>query len=176
MLGFVALTVIAVCALLAAEVRESRAGIWMAKSLASAGFIGTVLAAGALDSHFGLWVLGALVLCACGDVLLIPRARPWLFQAGVASFGLGHLAFAGAFLLHGFEPRVGVPLALGTGLVGLWALRWLRPHPLPWSISADRCNWRAAFPQSHRSAETIRLKLTFCHFQQTSWFEMDCSD
>jgi hypothetical protein len=57
MVFFVVFTVAAVAALLVAEYREARLGIWIAKPLASAGFIGTALAAGALDSSYGLWVL-----------------------------------------------------------------------------------------------------------------------
>lgn len=114
--------------LLVAEARGSRVGVWIAKPLASTGFVATALAAGALGSPYGRAVLGALVLSWLGDLLLIPRGRPRVFLAGVLSFLLAHLAFAGAFLLRATSLYAAlVALALTAGLGGL-VTRWLRPR------------------------------------------------
>lgn len=130
MTGFAAgclLTLVCLALLLAAEWRESRAGVWVAKPLASVGFLWAAYAAGALDTSYGRWVMAALVLSFWGDVLLIPAARA-SFLAGLVSFLLGHLAFAGAFAVRGLSwPWVGAA-ALAVGPAALLALRWLRPH------------------------------------------------
>jgi uncharacterized membrane protein YhhN len=128
---FGALTLIAVAALLAAEFRGVRAGVWVAKPLASSGFVAASLAAGAPASAYGRNVLGALLLCWLGDVLLIPRARN-AFLAGLVSFLLGHLAFAVAFARRGLAPGV-FALALAAALAAGFAfLRYAEPHvPAP---------------------------------------------
>lgn len=115
----------AVAALLAAEHRGSRAGIWAAKPVASAAFIWAALDADAAGSTYGRLVLLALALCLLGDVLLIPRERKGVFRAGILAFLLGHVAFAAAFLTRPLAPA---GLALGAVLLGVvvWVvLRWL---------------------------------------------------
>jgi uncharacterized membrane protein YhhN len=120
-------TLIALALLLVSEARGSRAGVWVWKPLASTGFVATALAAGALDTSYGRWVVAALVLSWWGDVLLIPRARA-AFALGLASFLAGHLAFAGGFVARG----VSLPWLLASGVVlvapALVVLRWLAPH------------------------------------------------
>jgi uncharacterized membrane protein YhhN len=124
---FGGLTLIAVAALLVAEFREVRAGVWVAKPLASSGFIAASLASGAFASAYGRSVFLALLLCWLGDLLLIPRARA-AFLAGLVSFLLGHLAFAFAFVRRGIAPGY-FALALGAALAaGQVFLRYARPH------------------------------------------------
>ena len=128
MVYFCVLTGLAVGALLIAEYRQSRLGIWIAKPLAATGFVGAALAAGAAESDYGRWILTALVLSWFGDVFLIPRSSPRSFRAGVLSFLLGHLAFVVAFVVRGLDPGaslVAAALALGPTLL---ALRWLHPY------------------------------------------------
>jgi uncharacterized membrane protein YhhN len=126
-LPFAALTVLALAALLLAEHRGSRQGAWIAKPLASAGFLGVALAGGALGTVYGRWILAGLVLSWLGDVLLIPRAER-AFRAGATSFLLGHVAYAVAFTVRG----IAVPATLLAGLATLVAcvvlVRWLRPN------------------------------------------------
>jgi len=121
----------AVAALLLAEWRGSRIGVWLAKPLASACFLWAAIAFGAWESSYGRFVLCGLLLCACGDVLLIPRERASAFQAGIAAFLLGHVAYAAAFLWHGFA--TGALLLALVALAGFaWAtLRWLSPSVPP---------------------------------------------
>lgn len=124
-----------VAALLAAEYRASRAGVWLAKPAAATCFVAAALAWGALDSEYGSIVLAGLVLSLCGDVLLIPHERARVFQAGVAAFGLGHVAYLAAFALR-FEsfPRAALAAVIAT-LVLARVLPWLRPH-LPAEMNA----------------------------------------
>lgn len=130
MLPWVLLTGVAVAGLLLAEARGSRAGKWIAKPLASTGFVATALAAGATESAYGVAVLVALVLSWLGDVLLIPKARG-AFLAGLASFLLGHVAFAVAFVVHGVSLAALVAAAVVVVAPAALALRWLGPHVPP---------------------------------------------
>jgi uncharacterized membrane protein YhhN len=117
----------AVAALLLAEWRGSRALVWIAKPLASAAFVWNALAAGALATAHGRLVLAGLVLCACGDVLLIPRESRRAFMAGIGAFLLGHVAYAAGFVLLGVSAA---PLLVaGAAAAGLAfpVLRWLGP-------------------------------------------------
>lgn len=117
----------AVAGLLWAEHRGSRLGLWLAKPAASLAFIWTGLAAGALDSSYGQWILLGLALCLLGDVLLIPRERPAVFRAGVFAFLAGHVAYSVAFAT---QPLDGYGLAAGAVVLALvvgGVLRWLGP-------------------------------------------------
>jgi uncharacterized membrane protein YhhN len=124
---FVVLTLVALAVLLYADARESRPLRWVAKPLASAGFVGVALAGGALATPYGRVVLVGLALCWLGDVLLIPLDRR-IFRIGILAFLLGHVAFVAAFLVRGVAP-----VGLAASLVGVvpaagLALRWLAPH------------------------------------------------
>lgn len=111
--------------LLLAE-RAGSSARFLAKPLASAGFIFTAVAAGALDSNFGRWMLAGLVLSALGDVFLLGKQES-AFLAGLGSFLIAHLVFGVAFVARGLAAPgllAVVPLALFAWLV----LRWLNPH------------------------------------------------
>jgi uncharacterized membrane protein YhhN len=123
-------TLAAVAALLWAERRGSARGKWLAKPIASAGFVGVALASGALDGAFGRAVLCALVLSFAGDVLLISDEMRW-FRAGLLTFLLGHVAFAVAFLLRGVDARVAAAAALVLVAMAVVVARWLLPHVEP---------------------------------------------
>jgi uncharacterized membrane protein YhhN len=134
-LGLVAATVVAVIGLLLSEHRGWRPGVWVAKPLASTGFIAVALAAGALETPYGQAVMVALVLCWVGDVFLIPKGASALFLVGLVSFLLGHVAFAVAFTLCGPDPlwmAIAAVLLLPPALL---VLRWLHPH-LPEKMKA----------------------------------------
>lgn len=121
------LLAVAVAALVWAEVRSFRPGVLMAKPVASTVFVATAGAAGALGSRYGRLVLLALVLSWLGDVLLLGQGKRW-FVAGLGSFLVAHLAFAGAFLV---QPQGVAGLAVGAVAmvaVGVGVLRWLWPH------------------------------------------------
>jgi len=122
----VAWTIMALAGLLVAEYRGSRAGKWLFKPAASAGFIATALVAGVLDSTYGLLILAGLALSLLGDVLLILRART-AFLAGLIAFLLGHVAYAGAFWVYG----VALLAVLTSAMVLLIVCVWLGRRYLP---------------------------------------------
>ena len=98
----------------------------LAKPLASSGFLVAAVAAGALDSTFGRWMLAGLVLSTLGDLFLLGK-NELAFLAGLGSFLVAHFVFGMAFLVRGVGPPgflAVIPLALFAWLV----LRWLSPH------------------------------------------------
>jgi uncharacterized membrane protein YhhN len=106
--------------------RAGSSARFLAKPLASAGFILTAIAAGALDSAFGRWMVTGLVLSMLGDVFLLGK-QVGAFLAGLGSFLVAHLVFGVAFVVRGIAGPgllAVVPLAMFTWLV----LRWLKPH------------------------------------------------
>jgi uncharacterized membrane protein YhhN len=129
---YILLCTIAVAALLAAERRHSQGGKWLAKPVASAAFVATALASGALGTRYGQWILAGLLLCLLGDVLLIPVRRPRVFRAGILAFLAGHAAFVIAFLTQSINVPwfAGAAVALGAALWLVW--RWLAG-----SVTAD---------------------------------------
>jgi uncharacterized membrane protein YhhN len=126
-LPFAFVTIAATAALLAAERRGARLGVWIFKPLAAAGFVGAALANGALESGYGRWILAGLVLSFAGDVLLIPRDKR-AFLAGLVSFLLGHVAYVGAFALRGQDGVTAAAAAVPVAGASLFALRYLWPH------------------------------------------------
>ena len=128
------LLAIAVAALLWAEWKDSRLGVWLAKPIASTLFVITAVLAGAHTTPYGRIMLAGLVLSWLGDVLLIPRRRRF-FVAGLASFLLAHLAYSAAFLM---KPLAVLPLSLAAIAMAVFAatiVRWLWPH-LPHNLRA----------------------------------------
>jgi len=117
----------AVAALLAADYRGWRPGIWFAKPLASSVFVAAALAHGALSSRYGVLVLAGLALSWLGDVLLI-SADTRLFRAGIAAFALAHVAYVAAFAARAFEPARAALAAVPVAVAVVLAARWLRPH------------------------------------------------
>jgi uncharacterized membrane protein YhhN len=125
--------IIMVCAaatagLILVDTRQSLLGRWLTKPLASAAFVALGLQQGALESSYGVTVLAALLLCMLGDILLIPDSVGPVFLGGLASFLLGHVAFALAFLLMGVSWPVVATAAAVLVLPSLAVLWWLRPH------------------------------------------------
>lgn len=132
----VSVTLLALAGLLVAERIGSRSGVWIAKPLASTGFVATGLVAAGADrlvtgDSYSIFVLSGLVLSWWGDVLLIPKQRPSLFRAGILAFLLGHIAYAGAFASAGLGYATAGAAALGLGGVAAWVLRRLRPNVPP---------------------------------------------
>ena len=120
-----AITAAGVVGFLVAEYFESTIGRWIFKPLASAGFVGAAISAGALESSYGRWLTAALAFCWLGDVLLIPRST---FILGLASFLVGHLLFAAAFLARGVNSSVSL-VAGAVSLIPLFVVaRWLLPR------------------------------------------------
>jgi uncharacterized membrane protein YhhN len=117
---------LAVAGILWSEARHPRLE-WFCKPLASLCFILLALQAGALESAYGRWLLGGLILCMAGDVLLIPT-RDSTFLAGLASFLAGHLLYGIAFLQLPRQPGAFFLGLVPVLLLAVLSLRWLRPH------------------------------------------------
>lgn len=119
----------AVAALLFCEWRELRGGAALAKTLASAAFLAAAWEFGAFASDYGRVVAVGLLLCALGDVLLIPRGDRRVFLAGMGAFLLGHAAYCVAFVGTTRPDATAMWIAFPPVLGAAWlALRWLRPH------------------------------------------------
>lgn len=122
------LTAFAVAALLLAERAGNQRGVWMAKPLASLGFIATAYAAGATESVYGNNLLIGLGACALGDLLLIPRGAKLWFLLGMLSFAIGHGAYAVSFARYGINDTATLYALVPMALVAIFTLRWLGPH------------------------------------------------
>lgn len=112
---------------------ESKGPLGVMVKTASTGFLALAFLAVAPGGDW-VWLIGlGLALGALGDLCLALKGKRW-FLAGVAAFGLGHLAYAGGFLLRaqalGFDGLSGgeVVLLLVLGaLLGSTEV-WLSPR------------------------------------------------
>ena len=121
----------ALLGLLIAEYTDAQRLKWLAKPIASIGFVAIAWQAGALQTAYGSGIFTALLLCALGDLLLIPAGTGMAFLAGLSAFLLGHIAFAIAFWREGFDTRSALIAAAGMAVVAGLALRWIWPHLKP---------------------------------------------
>jgi uncharacterized membrane protein YhhN len=101
------------------------------KMTAATGYLALALAGGALDTGYGRTLLIALLLCWLGDLLLVTPGRGPAFLGGLASFLVGHLAFAWAFHLRGVDYLWFSAGGVAAGAVGLGVARWLAAHDVP---------------------------------------------
>ena len=116
---WVALTIAALVWLLATPDHRSR---FVAKPLASLGFVLVAVSGVPSAGDYGWLVLAGLTLSAAGDVALM--FDRW-FLAGVAAFGAAHLAYVAAFV--GVSPPA-APAVIVAVVVGVVAGRWVLPH------------------------------------------------
>ncbi|MDZ7629633.1 MAG: lysoplasmalogenase [Parvularculaceae bacterium] len=123
---FVWLCAAAVIALLFAERRDDARLRAIFKSVASVAFLMAGLSGGAAASPMNLALVAGLAFSAAGDIFLLSR-RDRCFLAGMAAFGVGHVAYAGAFILGGFvfglEAATAAGMTLGAGLVFVGPMR-----------------------------------------------------
>ncbi len=125
MIGTV-LTVAMTTWLLFAERSESRRR-FVAKPLASAGFILVPVLEGFETGSRSVWILAGLFLGLAGDVFLLsPSTTPFL--AGLGSFLLGHIAYVVAFTRDGVDSIPAFIATVAMLVVSSVTLRWLRPH------------------------------------------------
>jgi len=128
MLPWILLTIVALAVVLYAERTQRQPVIWVAKPLASVGFIGAAVANGAFETAYGNAVFMALIWSFVGDVLLIPRNHRPAFTFGLAAFLIGHIGYIVSFRVLGLDATW---LAITAGALLLPALlvfRWLKPH------------------------------------------------
>ena len=123
---FVALTAAGLAATLIGEQRDLSLR-FVAKPVASAGFLGLALTLGATNSRYGWWILIGLLCGFIGDAALLGTDRSW-FLTGLVAFLIGHLLYVVAFLVAGWSAgptMAATGVAIGAALV---VFRWLRPH------------------------------------------------
>ena len=120
------LAAVSVAAMLRSEQRAPKLE-WLFKPLASMCFVTLALQAGALESHYGVLLLGGLILCLIGDALLIASGDK-AFVAGLSSFLIGHLLYAVAFLQLPLNPLAALISLAPIAALGTMSLRWLWPH------------------------------------------------
>ncbi len=104
-----------------------RAGRYLCKPLAAAAFLWLALAAGAMGSDYGRWLLAGLALCAIGDLLLMGEGDGH-FLGGLAAFLCGHLCYVGAFLQLDGDSAGPMLATLPVLALLLLTARWLWPH------------------------------------------------
>lgn len=98
-----------------------------AKMALSSGFVATAVAAGALDTSWGSWLLAGLVASWLGDLALVGRSRG-AFITGLGAFMSAHLCYVAGFFDRGLDGGVALTAAAATAAIGAALLVWLRPH------------------------------------------------
>ena len=91
------------------------------KMLASSGFLVVAVAAGALTSSYGRWILLGLACSWVGDLLLTVDSRAG-FLGGLITFLFAHVAYGVGFAVRGIEP--------GWALAASVPLSWRGVHRL----------------------------------------------
>jgi uncharacterized membrane protein YhhN len=81
--------------------------------------------AGAFEHSYGQRLMLGLALCALGDVLLIPPGTGRAFLLGIASFALGHVVYAWAFVARGVHVVASAIALVAMLVVVVLVLRWL---------------------------------------------------
>ncbi|MFT5433820.1 MAG: putative membrane protein YhhN [Myxococcota bacterium] len=110
------------------EVRDATWLVWLAKPIASTGFVLAGYAAGAFDSSYGQVIFVGLCFCWVGDVLLIPKKSKLSFLLGLVAFLTGHIAYAIAFTYLGLDGSVVGLTALALVVPVIFVGRWLLPN------------------------------------------------
>lgn len=124
----IALAAPCVALLLLAERAQNLPAIAVSKLAASSCFVWAALAAGALDTRYGRFVLGGLALSWLGDALLVPPGRSRWFELGIAAFLLGHVCYAAGFASAGIDGMHAIAASLAVVAAAFAILRWLGPH------------------------------------------------
>jgi uncharacterized membrane protein YhhN len=104
---------------------DRRIELW-AKPATLVALIATAVALGAADSTPGRWLLVALVFGLLGDVMLLSDTTA-RFQAGLAAFLVGHLAYLVCFAVLGADDTTWAVPGLVLTLAALTAARGVLP-------------------------------------------------
>ena len=126
-LGAIALASIAVPALVVADYRQYRPGLYLFKPAAAVAFLWLALSMGALETRYGLLVLAGLVCSSAGDLLLMPDSKR-SFLAGLFAFLTGHLCYAAAFLDNHHDSTWLLMNGVAALVLLSSSIRWLWPH------------------------------------------------
>lgn len=129
MVSFVGLLVV-----LASERAGRQGPQWVAKPLASAGFVAaaaiaaTTAAGDGAWTPFARWIVAGMALSLVGDVLLIPKKTSRAFLLGLVAFLLAHVAYVAAFLALGIPDARAWWIVLPLAAIAAGVLRWLWPR------------------------------------------------
>jgi uncharacterized membrane protein YhhN len=104
-----------------------------AKVIASTGFLATAISVGALQHRYGRILFIGLVLSFAGDMMLIGVSQG-RFLLGLGSFLLAHLAYITAFATFGINRKWALMSALPVLLAAAAATLWLKPYLAPYLI------------------------------------------
>ena len=126
----IALSGVAVVALVVCDYRGFRPGRYLCKPLAALAFLWLALVMGATGSSYGTWILAGLVCCLAGDLLLMADNER-CFLAGLVAFLCGHLCYCMAFLGLGDSLTGFAVNTLPALLLLVFSLRWLMPYVGP---------------------------------------------
>jgi len=123
--------IVSVFVLLMAEHRSDLRLRAASKAIASTAFLAAALTMDPMANPWAQWISAGLALSVIGDLaLLVPAAGRW-FVAGIAAFGLAHVAYLCAFFYLGIDGAVAVAALLLLGPVGVLLVRWLAPNVPP---------------------------------------------
>lgn len=130
MVAVTALAVVALVYLLHIDSLSLAAG---AKVIASSGFLATAISVGALQHRYGQILFIGLVLSFAGDMMLISVSQG-RFLLGLCSFLLAHLAYITAFATFGINRKWALISAVPVLLTAAAATLWLTPYLAPYLI------------------------------------------
>ncbi len=99
----------------------------IAKLVASTAFVTTAVRVGALRSLFGRSVLLGLLFSWAGDAFLIGSSRD-AFLSGLVAFLVAHIAYIGAFAIHGVSKKWTLLGAVPVLAAAIAVSVWLTPH------------------------------------------------
>lgn len=100
---------------------DRRTEAW-AKPAALASLLLVALALGAAEVTPGRWLVVALAFGLLGDVFLLEKTTS-RFQAGLAAFLVGHLAYLGCFLALGLTSAIWAVVGVAVAAVALFQAR-----------------------------------------------------
>ncbi len=109
-----------------AVARDDRRTEAWAKPATLASLFLVALALGAAEATPGRWLLVALAFGLLGDVFLLEKTTS-RFQAGLAAFLVGHLAYLGCFLALGLTSAPWAVVGVGVAAVALLQAREVLP-------------------------------------------------
>lgn len=118
---------IAVAALVVAELKQLRVLKILCKVAASTAFVLVAFSLHAADYRYGRAIFFALALSWIGDICLLSE-RSALFLSGLAFFLLAHVAFSVAFISGALDLPVGAVGLVLMCIIGTLTLRWLWRH------------------------------------------------
>jgi len=104
-----------------------------AKVIASTGFLATAISVGALQHRYGRILFIGLLLSFAGDMMLISVSQA-RFLLGLGSFLLAHLAYITAFATLGFSRKWSLASAVPVLLSAAMATLWLTPYLAPYLV------------------------------------------